>query len=123
MTALLTLARRIGFQIAASSAWDGRAACRNAITQDPWFPTREDAQRMGAELKYALAHCASCPVQRECLKAGMDSASDGIWGGVFDWEFAHLAATDENLDRFQARAGLRYQAWGLTGALRKESVA
>jgi WhiB family redox-sensing transcriptional regulator len=59
-------------------SWRKDAACRGKPTAT-FFPER------GPEEKLAVAAakeiCASCPVRRRCLEAGM-SESRGIWGGL-----------------------------------------
>ena len=54
--------------------WHAEAACRG---QDPavFFPA------LGRSVEPAKALCAACPVQTECLEAGMAEAH-GIWGGL-----------------------------------------
>lgn len=58
--------------------WRERGLCRD---DDPekWFPTGTTgpAQQQAEEAKTI---CRRCPVQKECLDVGIDTAY-GIWGG------------------------------------------
>lgn len=59
--------------LASRPAWHRQAACRGQGV-DRWFPGR------GQPIAPATAVCAGCPVQVECLRAGMAEGA-GIWGG------------------------------------------
>jgi WhiB family redox-sensing transcriptional regulator len=56
--------------------WVVFGACRNATDTETFFPvTPEETER-------ALAICATCPVQRECLDYALEARERfGIWGG------------------------------------------
>ncbi len=56
--------------------WVVFAACRNA-DPDLFFPSSKYEERE------ALALCAICPVQRECLDYAFEARENfGIWGGL-----------------------------------------
>lgn len=63
--------------------WQRRSACGGAPNPDAWFPS-DKARR--PQLVVPLTVCASCPVRRSCLAAGMRSGDVGIWGGTLDTE-------------------------------------
>jgi hypothetical protein len=63
--------------------WQRRSACIDATDPDAWFPP-EKARR--TQLVVPLTTCASCPVRRSCLAAGMRSGEAGIWGGTTEQE-------------------------------------
>ena len=82
--------------------WQRRSACIDAADPDMWFPP-EKARR--TQLVVALTMCASCPVRRSCLAAGMRAGEAGIWGGTTELERDAARAllnaggrTDEVLD-------------------------
>lgn len=59
-------------------------------TADPvlWFPENS------TKYDRAFRICASCPVQRECLKFSFDNREEfGIWGGVGESQRAKLLKT------------------------------
>lgn len=58
--------------------WWDRAACKG-MDPDMWFPERGETGL--GNRSPALAVCRRCPVQVECLDAGMDEPV-GIWGGL-----------------------------------------
>ena len=59
--------------------WFRRAACRNSDTS-LFFPGRYSPPSAAAA---ALAICATCPVQAECLQYALDADEKiGIWGGT-----------------------------------------
>ncbi|MCD2186192.1 WhiB family transcriptional regulator [Actinomycetospora soli] len=65
------------------TAWQARAACRDA---DPelFFPASDDftAIETAAQLVAAAKVCHHCPVRRECLTYAVDSGQrHGIWAG------------------------------------------
>ena len=56
--------------------WWERAKCRG-VDPDLFFPSRGDSGRE------ALAVCAECPVQPQCLQYALDNGERlGIWGGT-----------------------------------------
>jgi WhiB family redox-sensing transcriptional regulator len=58
--------------------WRHRAACRGHDNPELWFPL--DEERPDA---LALAICAGCPVQAECLAFALDHGLDfGVFGGL-----------------------------------------
>jgi WhiB family redox-sensing transcriptional regulator len=62
-----------------SGAWTERAACRDALESD-FFADLYQAHR-AAEIATAKAICATCPVPKQCLSAGLNEEF-GIWGGL-----------------------------------------
>lgn len=58
--------------------WRRRASCRGAPA-DLFFPER--AQSDPERLEQAKRLCATCPVSKACLVAGM-AERYGIWGGL-----------------------------------------
>ena len=57
-----------------------------------FFPERGPTERMWVAA--AKAVCTTCPVQRDCLEAGM-SESRGIWGGLTAAERRRLRCQQE----------------------------
>jgi hypothetical protein len=72
----------------APPSWAAQGACRDHPDID-FFPGQ------GEDYEPAQAICQSCPVQAECLEAGMDEAH-GIWGGTTARERVRLRATKRN---------------------------
>ena len=69
--------------IAESSNWQLRARCRDC---DPtmFFDTTESES---AEIAYAKAVCAGCPVREQCLGHAIHTGEQfGIWGGLTERE-------------------------------------
>ena len=62
-----------------SDLWRERAACRDGPGGD-FFPDLYH-YRGGLETAAAKAICATCPVRKHCLSAGLNEAF-GIWGGL-----------------------------------------
>jgi WhiB family redox-sensing transcriptional regulator len=62
-----------------SDPWRERAACRDALGGN-FFPDLYH-YRGGSEIAAAKAICATCPVRKHCLSAGLNEAF-GIWGGL-----------------------------------------
>lgn len=62
-------------------SWKIRGICRYA---DPelFFPDRSDT----ATAEEAKSYCYACPVQDECLAAGLKENEAGIWGGTTEEE-------------------------------------
>lgn len=56
------------------TGWKVEALCSGA-DPDLWYPGK------GESIKQAVAVCQACPVQIECLEAGLDEEF-GIWGGL-----------------------------------------
>jgi hypothetical protein len=86
--------------------WQRRSACIDAPDPDAWFPP-EKVRR--TQLIAPLTMCASCPVRRSCLAAGMRAGEAGIWGGTTEPERDAARAllnaggrTDEVLDQLLA---------------------
>ena len=71
------LARRI------TPDWQQQAACAASAEPDAWFP---GPRALRAELAVPLAICATCPVRRCCLAAGLLGSERGIWGGTTERE-------------------------------------
>ena len=60
--------------------WHAKAACRGLGTEGFIFEARAPTKRLS---KLARAMCASCEVQRECLRAALDDPElVGTWGGT-----------------------------------------
>lgn len=59
--------------------WEDLAACQNMPLN--YFYERYEEDTVHARNADAL--CFSCPVQRECLKTGVENKEWGLWGGVF----------------------------------------
>jgi hypothetical protein len=74
--------------------WHDRAACRGSPNPDAFTPDPADWQTPAPWL--ALADCAICPVQAQCLAEGYDGRTatgdvlQGIWGGTSDADRALL---------------------------------
>lgn len=75
-----TVIRMMAVPISEERPWLVFAACRDA-DPDLFFPAnREEAEQ-------ALAICASCPVQPECLSYALEAGERfGIWGGLTEKE-------------------------------------
>jgi hypothetical protein len=69
------------------------ARCSGAATDpDEWFPVAAVVPAARAEAQRALALCAACPVQAECLEMSLRQwqtiGKHGIWGGLVEAERA-----------------------------------
>jgi WhiB family redox-sensing transcriptional regulator len=60
--------------------WLTFAKCRG-LPADWWYPPSPITTEATVRLRKAKALCDECPVQSECLEAGMDE-EHGIWGGL-----------------------------------------
>ena len=60
--------------------WTQDAACRG-LPADWWYPPAPITPQATADMKRAKALCSDCPVQLQCLEAGMGE-DYGIWGGL-----------------------------------------
>lgn len=61
------------------TSWKELAACRGSdVTK--FFPGR------GESCIEAKAVCATCPVTFECADYGARYATEGIWGGLLEWQ-------------------------------------
>jgi len=60
--------------------WQDDAACRGMPT-DWWYTEGRITTEATINIKRAKRICAGCPVQSQCLDAGM-SEEWGIWGGL-----------------------------------------
>lgn len=58
-------------------SWTTRAACDGLDTEKFFDKYLQDE---GVAIEVGLI-CGVCPVKRQCLNAGMDTKSTGIWGG------------------------------------------
>lgn len=56
--------------------WADHGACRG-LDPDLFFP-----EKAGAEIRFAQAVCARCPVIAECREWGILHEIHGIWGGL-----------------------------------------
>jgi len=79
------------------------AACSTAsLDPDEWFPIAAGTARARAEASHALAVCAICPIQAECLEMSLRQWSSvgqhGIWGG--------LVAAERQVLRREWRSGI-----------------
>jgi hypothetical protein len=70
--------------------WVEKAACRGIVRTAPtmykkaWPDETVPYPQHGVEReRFRDAYCTRCPVKRECLKFGLDSNSNGVWGGEF----------------------------------------
>ena len=69
--------------------WRDRAACKDAHNPEAWFTEVGE----GVELRRAaLKVCRSCPVQADCLRAGLEEPY-GIWGGALPHQREQLRRT------------------------------
>lgn len=59
--------------------WQDLAACQGMDTE--WF--YDDFEDDIQLAKQVDAVCFSCPVQRQCLKAGETNKEEGQWGGFY----------------------------------------
>ncbi len=69
------------------------ARCSGSATDpDEWFPVAAVVPAARAEAQHALALCAECPVQAECLEMSLRQwhtiGKHGIWGGLVEAERA-----------------------------------
>lgn len=72
--------------------WRNEAACSGKPT-DWWYP-----EARGGDYTYvriAKAICADCPVQTQCLEAGIRRNEPGIWGGKSIKERRKIARTGQ----------------------------
>jgi WhiB family transcriptional regulator, redox-sensing transcriptional regulator len=66
--------------------WKAAAACADQLDVD-FFPINDDR----GETTRALAVCAGCPVQDECLAFAIETnQADGIWGGTTPGERSRM---------------------------------
>lgn len=82
------------------------AACKGRDLHHPEsYSTGRMAPVSSHAVRVAKALCATCPVRRECLEAGMSEPA-GIWGGTTGVERAGCGPGDveELLDRMMAQA-------------------
>lgn len=85
--------------------WVTKAQCRG-LHGDLWFPPVEHENH---QIYYdvAVTVCASCPVWKECLKAGAKETY-GMWGGLTPQErSSYLNKTDKHLARHGTVARFR----------------
>lgn len=71
--------------------WEEAAACRWTANPDAFYPPlypRADVDAVRRDW------CERCPVQVECLRAGMGE-DDGIWGGLSPRERAEIQQGEE----------------------------
>jgi WhiB family redox-sensing transcriptional regulator len=65
-----------------------------AVDPDEWYPAAIKTEHARAESARALALCARCPVQAECLEFSMRHwrvvGQHGVWGGLVETERAAL---------------------------------
>jgi hypothetical protein len=101
--------------------WVEDAACGPRPIDDlKWFPSKEAAGQgstpsLSPRVQAALALCANCPVMEKCLRYGLVTDSEGVWGGTFQWERrAALESGDEDeaMSILQGLAERRAQSWG-----------
>lgn len=97
--------------------WHERAACRRR-DPSPWY-TESFSSNRGESLashsvRVAKAGCATCPVRRQCLVAGLYE-SEGVWGGTLPSERAGRTDVDVMLDEMTKQA--------LENGLKGESAA
>lgn len=67
-------------------AWKERGACSD-LPVDVFFPV--PGRHMNVNILVAKAHCAACPVKRECLDYALrfdHRTLPGIWGGTTENE-------------------------------------
>jgi hypothetical protein len=113
--------------------WREEARCRGRVTRhsDPWFATdHERVTSLGVGNEVALAHCAACPVDRECLTDSLGGqivhhgndldrrrairrrpAEYGIFAGVLAHE--RVGKTADDVDELLAFAAERAVRLGL----------
>jgi len=85
--------------------WISKAQCRG-LHGDLWFPPVEQENH---QIYYdvAVTVCASCPVWKECLKAG-EKETYGMWGGLTPQErSSYFNKTDKHLARHGTVARFR----------------
>jgi hypothetical protein len=68
-----------------------RAACRS-VDPEVFFPTATHGPEYEAQVSIAKAVCAGCPVRAECLAWALPHQSDGIAGGMTEYERRHELA-------------------------------
>lgn len=69
-----------------------RAACRDGIDPDAFFPTGEAGPQLDAAVAAAKAVCAGCPVRAACLAWALRALPYGIAGGLTAEERRDLRA-------------------------------
>jgi len=57
---------------------------------NPGRPSASYLERAGAQIEFAKAVCATCPVQEKCLAWALDNDEVGIWGGTTDQERSEM---------------------------------
>lgn len=66
--------------------WTARANCRNAVNPDTFVPDEPATANDPAPFA-----CGGCPVRDACLASGLETGSEGWWGGQY------LAHSEPNL--------------------------
>jgi len=85
--------------------WVTKAQCRG-LHGDLWFPPI-DHENQQLYYDIAVTVCASCPVWRDCLKAG-EKEVYGMWGGLTPQEkLSYVHKTDKHLARHGTVARFR----------------
>jgi hypothetical protein len=83
--------------------------CTGSKTPDDWYPeigpgriTENRLRAFRSRVAYAVDHCNSCPIKKECLEQGMmrDNLPYGIWGGKLAGQ--RLLAAGFTKDEFQS---------------------
>jgi hypothetical protein len=100
--------------------------CTDHENPDLWYPelpagrpTISKVSELAYEIKDALAICASCPVNQQCLEEGMKSENlpFGIWGGLLAGErMKKKGLTREDFPRQSSEAqaidfAIRMEPW------------
>lgn len=62
-----------------TALWSDVATCRTYDEPEDFFDNYENDKVVAASIDEM---CLSCPVMRQCYRAGRSSKSYGVWGGV-----------------------------------------
>lgn len=94
-----------------TTSWHDQARCKNHPDPDLWFynNSRFVDEQMLASLRIveAMQLCGECPVQKLCLKQGMEkdnieagSIGGSVWGGLMTSERLLLARKATPMSRY-----------------------
>ena len=63
-----------------TASWTDVATCRSYDEPEHFFDDYENSPVIATNIDDM---CLSCPVMRQCFRAGRSSKSYGVWGGVY----------------------------------------
>lgn len=65
------------------AGWADSAACKGHIDED-WIPSLPNGKKPQPQhYRLARTFCRRCPIQRDCKRFGLETSSEGIWGGWY----------------------------------------